>query len=76
MSKKRKMYQVMNRRGFIGAITALAALTKVKPEPASLSYEKHSSVLLPDTSIIRPFGHPKRWSSLYTIESIEEGKYE
>ena len=70
----------MNRRGFIGAITALAALTKVKPKPESPSYEKRSSVLLPDTSIIRPLGQPdsvvKRWSSLYTLEAIEEGNYE
>ena len=66
----------MNRRGFIGAITALAALTKVKPEPESPSYEKRGSGLLPDTSIIRPLGqpdYPKRWSSFYTSEGSYNG---
>jgi hypothetical protein len=67
----------MNRRGFIGAITALAALTKVKPEPASPSYEKRRCVLLPDPSIMYPLGKPdslvKRWSSLYTSEGSYNG---
>ena len=66
----------MNRRGFLGTITALAALTKVKPKPESPSYEKRSSVFAPDTSIIRPLGqpdYPKRWSSLYTSEGSYNG---